>query len=114
MPFERDSSRPTYSATLHYNDQRGASALAGRDWGTYTASAAVGLGSALTLSLRGEYGSTLSAYRGGGRTVAIGEHGQRYIIVVQNLVLLYAVIFVAVNILVDISYAWLDPRIRFG
>jgi ABC-type dipeptide/oligopeptide/nickel transport system permease component len=24
------------------------------------------------------------------------------------------VIFVAVNVLVDLSYAWLDPRIRFG
>ena len=30
------------------------------------------------------------------------------------LVLLYAVIFVVVNVLVDLSYAWLDPRIRFG
>jgi peptide/nickel transport system permease protein len=39
---------------------------------------------------------------------------ERDIIVVQNLVLLYAVIFVAVNVLVDISYAWLDPRIRYG
>jgi peptide/nickel transport system permease protein len=37
---------------------------------------------------------------------------ERDIIVVQNLVLLYAVIFVAVNVLVDLSYAWLDPRIR--
>ena len=25
-----------------------------------------------------------------------------------------AVIFVAVNVLVDLSYAWLDPRIRYG
>jgi peptide/nickel transport system permease protein len=33
--------------------------------------------------------------------------------VVQNLVLLYALIFVAVNALVDLSYAWLDPRIRY-
>jgi len=39
---------------------------------------------------------------------------ERDIIVVQNLVLLYAVIFVAVNVLVDISYAWLDPRIRYS
>ena len=39
---------------------------------------------------------------------------ERDIIVVQNLVLFYAVIFVAVNVLVDLSYAWLDPRIRFG
>ena len=38
---------------------------------------------------------------------------ERDIIVVQNLVLLYALIFVAVNALVDLSYAWLDPRIRY-
>jgi len=39
---------------------------------------------------------------------------ERDIIVVQNLVLLYAVIFVGVNVLVDSAYAWLDPRIRYG
>ena len=39
---------------------------------------------------------------------------ERDIIVVQNLVLLYAVIFVAVNVLVDLSDAWLDPRIRYS
>jgi peptide/nickel transport system permease protein len=38
---------------------------------------------------------------------------ERDIIVVQNLVLLYAMIFVLVNIAVDLSYAWLDPRIRY-
>ena len=38
---------------------------------------------------------------------------ERDIIVVQNLVLLYAAIFVVVNVLVDLSYAWLDPRIRY-
>ena len=37
---------------------------------------------------------------------------ERDVVVVQNLVLLYAVIFVVVNALVDLSYAWLDPRIR--
>ena len=38
---------------------------------------------------------------------------ERDTIVVQNLVLLYAVIFVFINIAVDLSYAWLDPRIRY-
>ena len=38
---------------------------------------------------------------------------ERDIIVVQNLVLLYAGIFVLVNVAVDLSYAWLDPRIRY-
>jgi peptide/nickel transport system permease protein len=39
---------------------------------------------------------------------------ERDIIVVQNLVLLYAAIFVVVNVLVDLSYALLDPRIRYA
>lgn len=38
---------------------------------------------------------------------------ERDIIVVQNLVLLYGVIFVVINLLVDLSYGWLDPRIRY-
>ena len=33
--------------------------------------------------------------------------------VIQNLVLLYGIIFVAINLLVDLSYAWIDPRIRY-
>ena len=32
---------------------------------------------------------------------------------IQNLVLIYAVIFVVVNLLIDLSYAWIDPRIHF-
>src|SRR6266567_3775305 len=38
---------------------------------------------------------------------------ERDIIIVQNLVFLYALIFVGVNILVDLSYAWFDPRIHY-
>ena len=34
--------------------------------------------------------------------------------VIQNLVLLYGAAFVAINLVIDISYAWLDPRIRYG
>jgi len=33
--------------------------------------------------------------------------------VIQNLVLIYGIIFVAINLLVDLSYAWIDPRIRY-
>ena len=39
---------------------------------------------------------------------------ERDIIVVQNLVLLYAGIFVVVNVLVDLSYSCLDPPIRYS
>jgi peptide/nickel transport system permease protein len=31
----------------------------------------------------------------------------------QNLILIYGVFFVVTNLLVDISYAWFDPRIRY-
>lgn len=33
--------------------------------------------------------------------------------VVQNLVLVYALIFTLVNLCVDLAYGWLDPRIRY-
>lgn len=40
--------------------------------------------------------------------------GRRDYPVVQTLVLLFAVLFVLVNLLVDLLYAVMDPRIRFG
>jgi peptide/nickel transport system permease protein len=33
---------------------------------------------------------------------------------IQNLALFYGVVFVLVNLAVDVSYAWIDPRIRYG
>jgi len=41
--------------------------------------------------------------------IAVNE---RDIFVMQNLIFLYAVVFVMLNIAVDITIAWLDPRIR--
>ncbi len=38
---------------------------------------------------------------------------ERDIFVMQNLVFLYAVVFVVLNIFVDVATAWLDPRIRY-
>ena len=32
---------------------------------------------------------------------------------IQNLVLLYGVIFIVVNLVIDVSYGWFDPRIRY-
>ena len=32
---------------------------------------------------------------------------------IQNLVLLYGVIFVLINLVIDVSYGWFDPRIRY-
>jgi ABC-type dipeptide/oligopeptide/nickel transport system permease component len=34
--------------------------------------------------------------------------------VVQAVMLLVAVSYLLVNLAVDLSYAWLDPRIRYG
>jgi len=34
--------------------------------------------------------------------------------VVQGVVMVVAVTLVFVNLMVDIAYAWLDPRIRYG
>ena len=38
---------------------------------------------------------------------------ERDIFVMQNLVFLYAIVFVLLNIAVDVTIAWLDPRIRW-
>ena len=48
-----------------------------------------------------------------GRTL-VAAFEERDYVVIQNLVLLYGVAFVAVNLLIDISYAWIDPRIRYS
>lgn len=39
---------------------------------------------------------------------------RRDFIVVQSLVLLFATAYVSTNLIVDIAYAWLDPRIHYG
>jgi peptide/nickel transport system permease protein len=38
---------------------------------------------------------------------------ERDVFVMQNLVFLYAVVFVMLNIAVDMTIAWLDPRVRY-
>jgi peptide/nickel transport system permease protein len=38
---------------------------------------------------------------------------ERDVFVMQNLVFLYAVVFVLLNIVVDVAIALLDPRIRY-
>jgi peptide/nickel transport system permease protein len=38
---------------------------------------------------------------------------ERDVMMVQNLVLIYGLIWTAINIIVDLTYAWLDPRIRY-
>jgi peptide/nickel transport system permease protein len=38
---------------------------------------------------------------------------ERDVFVMQNLVFLYAMVFVVLNIMIDLTIAWLDPRIRY-
>jgi peptide/nickel transport system permease protein len=38
---------------------------------------------------------------------------ERDVFVMQNLVFLYSIVFVALNMAIDLTIAWLDPRIRY-
>ena len=46
-------------------------------------------------------------------SVLLGAISERDHVVIQNLVLFYGIIFILVNLFVDMSYGWLDPRIRY-
>ncbi len=56
---------------------------------------------------------TIFAWPGVGRLVVDAIFARDYPLV-QGAVLVIAVLFVLVNLLVDLSYAFLDPRIRYG
>ncbi|MBN1161648.1 MAG: ABC transporter permease [Dehalococcoidales bacterium] len=56
---------------------------------------------------------TIFAIPGVGRLLVSSIFGQDYV-VVQAITLVIAVAILVVNLLVDISYGWLDPRIRYG
>jgi len=48
-----------------------------------------------------------------GRLFVLAVQNQDYTLT-QALVMLTVAIFVLTNLVVDVLYAWLDPRIRFG
>jgi peptide/nickel transport system permease protein len=50
---------------------------------------------------------------GMGRLAVEGLQNQDYA-VVQGVVLTTAIIVTTINLIVDLSYGWLDPRIRMG
>lgn len=56
---------------------------------------------------------TVFSIRGLGR-ILVGAIFDRDYPIVQGVILLVAVIFVAANLLVDIVYTWLDPRIHYA
>lgn len=69
------------------------------------------------LSLAGLLGGSVAVERafgfpGLGMALAQGAV-ERDWMMVQNLTLLFAVVFVFINLAIDILYAWIDPRIRY-
>lgn len=56
---------------------------------------------------------TIFALPGVGRLV-VTSIGQRDYPIIQGAILMIAVIFVAINLVVDLLYAWLDPRISYA
>jgi peptide/nickel transport system permease protein len=55
---------------------------------------------------------TIFAWPGMGRWV-VNAIVSRNIPVIQTAVIVFALIFVSVNLIVDVAYAWFDPRIRY-
>jgi len=56
---------------------------------------------------------TVFAWNGVGKWVVDAIEAHDYF-VIQNSILIFALIFVVVNLLVDIAYAYLNPRIRYA
>ncbi|MEI8333818.1 MAG: ABC transporter permease [Chloroflexota bacterium] len=56
---------------------------------------------------------TVFAWGGVGRFVVEAINNRDYL-VVQNTILIFALVFLAVNLIVDILYAFLNPRIRYA
>lgn len=69
------------------------------------------------LALGGLLGGAVSVERAFGvpglGTLLVQALADRDWMMIQNLVLLYGLIFALINLLVDLSYAWFDPRIRY-
>ena len=69
------------------------------------------------VALGGLLGGAVSVERAFGvpglGTLLVQALTERYWMMIQNLVLLYGIIFAVINLLVDLSYGWFDPRIRY-
>jgi peptide/nickel transport system permease protein len=59
------------------------------------------------------FAETVFAIPGVGRLMVSSIFGHDYV-VVQSITLLVAAVVILCNLIVDISYGWLDPRIRYG
>ena len=56
---------------------------------------------------------TVFAWPGVGRYV-VDAIGNRDYFIIQSSIMIFAVIFLIVNLIVDLSYAYLNPRIRYS
>jgi peptide/nickel transport system permease protein len=69
------------------------------------------------LALGGLLGGAVSVEKAFGvpglGTLLVQALTERDWMLIQNLVLIYGVIFAVINLLVDLSYAWFDPRIHY-
>lgn len=69
------------------------------------------------LALGGLLGGAVSVERAFGvpglGSLLVQALNDRDWMMIQNLVLIYGLIFAVINLLVDLSYAWFDPRIRY-
>ncbi len=69
------------------------------------------------VALGGLLGGAVSVERAFGvpglGTLLVQALTERDWMMIQNLVLIYGVIFAVINLLVDLSYGWFDPRIRY-
>jgi hypothetical protein len=79
-----DADRPFAVAQLHYNDRRGARAMAAFTQGQGHHRELTAAGGAITVSIHDENDEPLEAIQSGNRTLVIGEAGQRYSIVITN------------------------------
>lgn len=83
-PFVRSAGSPWAEVLLHYNDAHGASAHAAY-LGTHPQPLEVYAGDgSLSVSLVDQHGRTLPGYAANGRSLIVGEDGQRYRLVVRN------------------------------
>ena len=83
-PFVRANSNPWAEVLLHYNDESGVRAHA-EYLNAYPRPLEVPAGDgSLSVALVDETGRTLPGYAAGGRSLVIGDDGERYKIVVRN------------------------------
>jgi len=70
------------------------------------------------LALGGLLGGSVAVERAFGvpglGTLLVMGFGERDWMLIQNLVLLYGVVFTLINLLIDLTYGFLDPRIAYG